>query len=305
MTSEQVGQRARVICSEELPLPGRGNTAARHMRLFDIGLEDLSLAKIAEAHWDAHAILAEAGRRPEPGALYAVWASEIPGAALTLTDNRLSGRKPFCTGAGLVDRALVTVGAGDDRLLDVDLRSGGVEDEPGAWHTRAFEATHTQAIRFTGLRVQDDAVVGEPGFYLSRPGFWHGACGPASCWGGGAGGLLAYAAQNRRDDAHTLAHFAAMHANVWALRSLLRTAGEEIDRDPQGAYEAHKRALSFRHLVEALATDTLRRFARAYGPYPLSMDEETARRYQELDLFLRQSHGERDLEALGQLFKKR
>ena len=60
-----------------------------------------------------------------------------------------------------------------------------------------------------------------------------------------------------------------------------------------------QRALTVRHLVEQACTEVLRRLARAYGPHPLAMDEDVSRRYQELDLYLRQSHAERDLEALG------
>lgn len=59
------------------------------------------------------------------------------------------------------------------------------------------------------------------------------------------------------------------------------------------------RALTVRHLVEQACTDILRRLARAYGPHPLAMEEDVSRRYQELDLYLRQSHAERDLESLG------
>jgi hypothetical protein len=59
------------------------------------------------------------------------------------------------------------------------------------------------------------------------------------------------------------------------------------------------RALRVRHLIEQTCTDTLRRFARAYGPHPLTMIGDTSRRYHELDLYLRQSHAERDLESLG------
>ncbi|MGI4831023.1 MAG: acyl-CoA dehydrogenase, partial [Janthinobacterium lividum] len=104
-------------------------------------------------------------------------------------------------------------------------------------------------------------------------------------------------------DPHTLAHLAAMHANVWAMRSLLQTAGEEIDAQPDDVLAAQRRALTVRHLIEQLATDLLRRFARAYGPVPLAMHEQTARRYQEVDLFLRQAHGERDLESLARLIQ--
>ena len=127
MTGEQLAARLRASLDQPMPLPGGGETPARHRRLMEIGREDLSLARLAEAHWDAVAILAEAGRTPEHGALYAVWASEIPDKPLTLEgrDNSyaITGKKLFCSGAGLVDRALVTVGQPQQRLIDIDLRN--------------------------------------------------------------------------------------------------------------------------------------------------------------------------------------
>jgi hypothetical protein len=115
--------------------------------------------------------------------------------------------------------------------------------------------------------------------------------------------LLDFAKASPRRDSHTLAHLGAMDANVWALQTLLQAAGQEIDLHPSDRPAAKIRALQLRHLIEHTCTDTLRRFARAYGPYPLSMDELVTRRYQEVDLFLRQSHAERDLEVLGRLSK--
>src|ERR1700761_4045899 len=60
-----------------LPAPGTGNTVARHMALLEFGRMDLSLARLAEAHTDALAILAEAGRSSaaQSQLLYGVWAS--------------------------------------------------------------------------------------------------------------------------------------------------------------------------------------------------------------------------------------
>ena len=71
--------RLRSLVAEELPLPGAGSTPLRHQRLMEIGREDLALVRLAEAHWDAVAILAEAGRSPEENLLYGVWASERQG----------------------------------------------------------------------------------------------------------------------------------------------------------------------------------------------------------------------------------
>jgi hypothetical protein len=127
------------------------------------------------------------------------------------------------------------------------------------------------------------------------------ACGPAACWAGGAEGLVDYALKQKRRDSHTLAHLAAMQASIWAVRSFLESAGHQIDEHPGDVLNAQRRALALRHVIEQACTDILRRFARAYGPHPLSMEEDIVERYQELDLYLRQSHGERDLETLANL----
>jgi hypothetical protein len=281
------------------PLPGSGKTAERHKFLFDLGRRNLSLARLAEAHWDAVAILAEARRQAVPGAIYGVWAAEIPGTSLTLSDGALYGVKPFCSGAGLIDRALVTVGQPSHRLVDVDLRDGRLRIDSSGWHTNAFAETKTSTVTFDELPISDEDFVGPVDFYLSRPGFWHGACGPAACWAGGAAGLVDWAMRQTRNDAHTLAHLGAMRSSLWALEALLKAAGLEIDNNPGDARAAHIRALTLRHLVEVHATDILRRLPRAYGPHPLAIDETISTRYQELDLYLRQSHAERDLQALG------
>ena len=102
-----------------------------------------------------------------------------------------------------------------------------------------------------------------------------------------------------------MAHLGAMHAAIWAVRSFLDSAGNQIDMYPHDRENAMIRALTVRHLVEQACTDVLRRLPRAYGPYPLAMEENISRRYQELDLYLRQSHAERDLEALGRALFKR
>jgi alkylation response protein AidB-like acyl-CoA dehydrogenase len=308
-------ERFAAIAREPLPVPGSGATPERHRRLMQIGREDLSLAKLVEAHYDAVSILAEAGREPQPGALYAVWASEIPGQALSLEPSGsgylLSGTKMFASGAGLVDRALITAGTPEQpraqSLVEVDLRQhpDAITIDGSAWQTDAFRLTRTSTLTFRSLEVPTDAILGTPGWYVERPGFWHGASGPAACWAGGVAGLLDVASRSTRQDPHTLAHYAAMHANIWALESCLDAAGREIDVDPRDREGAQIRALQVRHLVEQTCTDTLRRFARAYGPYPLSMDAETSRRYREADLYLRQSHGERDLESLGRLLRPR
>ena len=88
------------------------------------------------------------------------------------------------------------------------------------------------------------------------------------------------------------------------MKACLEAAAHEIDARPADYEAAHTPAFTVRHVVEQQCSDILRRFARAYEPFPLSMERESSQRYSELDLYLRQSHAERNLEALGsQLFQ--
>jgi hypothetical protein len=284
-----------------LPFPGGGDTARRHRELMQIAIGNLELARLAEAHTDALAILHEAGRDPKPRALYGVWASE-GGAGLKVCDGTVSGNKGFCTGAGIVDCALLTVIEPECRLLEIDLRvaSDQLSFDASGWVTDAFAETLTATALFRDYPIREADFVAPPEWYLERPGFWHGACGPASCWAGGAQGLLDYARANAREtNAHAMAHLGAMEATGWQLQALLQVAGQEIDNDFENVQAARVRALSLRHLVEQSCTDTMLRFGRAFGPRPLTFDAGIARTCHDLSLYIRQSHAECDLEDLG------
>ena len=289
----------------EPALPGSGETASRHIALMEIARRNLSLARLAEAHFDAIAILAEAGRSPAPGAVYGVWASEIPGQDVVCEDYRLSGKKRFCTGAGLLDRALITARSPDHRLIDVDLckHESSLLIDTSEWITPAFAETSTATVTFQSTLFTDEDIVGPPRWYLDRPGFWSGAIGPAACWAGGALGLVDWARLQKRDDPHTLAHLGALISNAWHLRACLVAAGDEIDKHPKDAIENHRLALVVRHLVESACAEILTRVGRGYGPYPLALDPGISRRFAEVELYIRQSHAERGLANLGSLIR--
>jgi len=104
MLREELEEHLRaMITGPMLPFPGSGETATRHLQLMNVAREDISLARLAEAHWDATAILAEAGKTIIADVLYGVWASERPGRAMVLkqdgNDFLLTGPKSFCSGS--------------------------------------------------------------------------------------------------------------------------------------------------------------------------------------------------------------
>jgi hypothetical protein len=288
-----------------VPHPGSGATPARHRALFEVArTEPVSVARLWEAHTDAVSILHDAGLEPHASSLYGVWASEIPGAAVRLSADRsaVRGTKPFCSGLGIVDRALVTVvdeTIGQELLVELTVASSStVAHDITGWSTPALAETATGAARFDEHPV-DRVVSPDHRWYLQRPGFWHGACGPAACWAGGAVGLVDVAEAMIDDDPHRRAHLGAMRALAWGLEAVLDRAGRDIDAAPDDVDAAHARALAVRHLVERSATEILDRFGTALGPRPFVSDPEVAQRFGDVHLYLRQDHGERDLAALG------
>jgi hypothetical protein len=293
----------------DLARPGTGSTPARHRALLDLArVHPVATARLAEAHTDAIAILAEAGEAPAGRALYGVWASAGPGGEVTLApDGTISGAKPFCSGVGVVDRALVTVADGDGRgwLVEVeagDLRPGAGRSATGdmtGWDSPALAEASTGTVTFDHHPVL--ATLGPPGWYLDRPGFWHGACGPAACWAGAALGLVDHAEAHTDTDPHRLAHLGALRALAWGLRGLLDEAGRQIDADPTDVAAAHARAQSLRYLVERACTEILDRVGQSLGPRAFTAADGIAARFADTHLYLRQHHAQRDLQDLGRL----
>jgi hypothetical protein len=289
-----------------------GGTPARWEALFALAATgDVTTARLAEAHLDAAAILHEAGRSPRPGALYGVWASVRPdGVDVELDGDNLTGAKSFCSGVGIVDRALIDVCVGGHRrLADVGVPlsggvggsqcSDGIPSVTGevAWTHRGLAAANTGTVRFD--RHQDVDLIGAPGWYLDRPGFWHGAVGPAACWGGAAAGLAGSIGASA--DPYRAAATGAMTAEVWTMRAVLEHAGRGADSRPGDRHAAHRRALAARHAVHESASRIVDRFTRAVGPRPLVDDESIAQRLADVEIYLRQHHGERDLASLAAL----
>ncbi len=286
-----------------LPYFGCAQTPQRLLGLANFGQEDLSLARLVEAHVDARTILYEAGRVADRDVLYGVWASEHPKHTLQLTRVgerlRLNGSKPFCSGSRRLDAALVTAGLEDEKVLvDVKLRTDGIEANAEDWKTQAFSSTETATVTFRDVEIGEGDLVGRENWYVTRIGFWLGAMGPAACWAGGALGLIEAAKSISPTETHARAQLGALLAKEWELPALLNQAGLETDRGADDYHDARRRALKLRYLIERSCTDVIDRFGRATGPRLLAFDEAVAQRHAELSLYIRQSHAERDLESI-------
>lgn len=308
--------RFGVDLATQLPEPGR-DTCHRWEVLATVAAVDLTLARTIEPHLDADAILHELdAQRPgerdrllesvaaEPLSTWGVWAAEGKDARVEarFADGQwlLDGVKPWCSLAGQLTHAMVTahVADGSRRLFAVDLRRPGSKPLPAPWQPIGLQQVISGPVDFTGAVA---VPVGEPGWYVQRPGFSSGGIGVAACWYGGAVAvarrLAAHGDQRSLDQVGHL-HLGSVDLALHTARTTLAHAARTVDAGHAEREAGRVLALRTRALVRQAAESVLSHAAHAMGPAPLT-DEPHARRVGDLTLYLRQEHAERDTAQLG------
>jgi alkylation response protein AidB-like acyl-CoA dehydrogenase len=212
----------------------------------------------------------------------------------------LQGRKAWCSGAAILDRALVTVWDEQLRpqLVAVALQQPTIRMLDDGWQAVGMGSTASIDVLFEGALGR---CVGSPGQYVDRPGFWHGGAGIAACWYGAACALADYLRQHCTQpyrDAHAEAHLGAVDAALGSVRAALRETALWIDDNPRRSAQLPVRRL--RAQVEVAVDSVLAHVGRGLGATPFCRDSHFARLAADLPVFVRQSHAEKDLAQLGQ-----
>lgn len=311
-----------------VPLPMQGDTLTLWESLASIAAVDLTVARVVEPHLDALSILREARRHERirdadwrlhstgwsAARLWQVYAAE--GAErVTATSGpegiwALTGTKSWCSLADRASHALVTAWVDDTRrgLFAVDLADPAVRPaDPAAgaqsttWAARGLTQVVSTAITLDALPA---IPVGEPLWYLTRPGFAWGGVGVAAIWYGAAVALarhLRSAASGRRQpDQVALLHLGAVDTALARARGVLADAAsiaDDPDTPPEEAVVVSQRA---RQVVADTVEEVVARVGHALGPAPLTGDEDHARRVADLTVYVRQHHAERDLARQGE-----
>lgn len=290
---------------DQLPLPGGGQTLERFSRLAQVAGHDLRLCKLFEGHTDALAILAELhGSLPPEGSLWGMWAAEPPTAKVRVRQDGhrliVDGRKAWCSGAAVVSHGLLTAWDEEDcqQLVAVEMGQPGITVTDEGWNAVGMAATGSVEILFDGAR---GIAIGGPGDYLARPGFWQGGIGIAACWYGAAQRLgEALRMQcSKRPEPHALAHLGAVDSALNSAACVLRASAEQVDREPKA--DARQLAQQTRACIEDTVEQVIHHVGRALGAGPYCKDPHFAQLMADLPVYVRQSHAERDLAALGEL----
>ncbi|WP_382310424.1 acyl-CoA dehydrogenase [Herbiconiux sp. UC225_62] len=327
---------------ESVPRPGSGETVRYFETLATLAAADVTVARVVEPHLDALAILDECPVPVDLAAVgagsdstWGVFAAEGPGVRLEATAIEeageetwlLDGTKPWCSLAGVLSHALVTAHVGAERrLFAVALRQPGVTAHAEAWVARGFPDVPSGPTDFSQVAA---VPVGDPGWYLARPGFEWGGIGVAACWFGSAVGVARRVidAASKRDDDLSALHAGRAATALASAHAVLASAARTIDRSDSDVAErgaaagapravgiaicsgdasrdARERALLAqvcRSVVRRVCDDVLREAAHALGPAPLALDAAYAARVADLSLYLLQDHGDRDEARTGRM----
>ncbi len=304
------------------PRPGEGQTVLLWELLASVASVDVAAARVVEPHLDALAILAQAGFPLERrGGAWGVFAAEGPGARLNAKADAggilLSGAKPWCSLAPLLDRAVITAHteSGARAAFAVDLRQAGVTCEEPVWVARGLREIPSGTVHFSEVPA---VPLGGDSWYFSRPGFAWGGMGVAACWLGGAvavardyaDSLHAAAEGGREPDQLALAALGETDRILTSTLHYLARTAEQVDSGALsagngGPASVHSspwsEALRVRGTVAAAVERVLSLVSQNRGPGPLAFDESYAKRTADLALYVRQHHALRDDAQLGRL----
>jgi hypothetical protein len=271
--------------------------------LLALGRTDIALARLAEGHVDALRILAQAERQPVTNVWYGVWASRSQQTGLRAESGpdglRIDGTLRFASGAGVLDRALIPVWLPDGSHLLLDLDVTALPVDPTVWRTAAMQASRSYELTVAGVRVGRDAVVGEPDFYLGRPGFFPGGVGVAACWAGGAAQVLDLlrARHPRPTDAQQL-RLGRMRTELVAAVAAVRSAADVLDR-PDLITDLQQVATEARAVTAEAVRRLLAEARLVTGPAGLALDDGISHAVPDLELYVLQQNSDADAALLG------
>lgn len=298
-----------VTYSDQIPHPASGvtgeneagsSTLIRWQILAYVSGIDLTIAKWFESHLDALSILHEVGYDKAVKGLWAVWAAEGHPRPIHYQQGKINGAKAWCSGANIVDHALMTYRDedGQSQLLVVNMQQAGIEIDNEEWQAVGMQATDTATVQFHQAAASN---VGAANAYLERVGFWHGAAGVAACWYGATARLATYLikAYQKKPNDYKAMYLGDISTALTVTQHYFRHVSYLIDSQPEHSHELAIRQL--RANVEQLAREVTETVGLALGAAPFCGNAHFARLSADLPVFIRQSHGAFDLQKIGEL----
>jgi alkylation response protein AidB-like acyl-CoA dehydrogenase len=290
-----------------------GAAGALNELLSIVGWGDLSVARIYEGHINALLLIQQFGDAAQVdraagdaqrGLIFGVWNTEgADGLRVTTSGNglRLAGGKTFASGAGSIERPLVT--ARDDtggwQLIQLEMERSPSSVDRESWKTFGMRGSHSYVIDLSGARIEPSQLIGQNGDYYRQPWFSGGALRFCAAQLGGAAALLDLArdelvARGRAGDALQRHRIGKMSSALASGFAMLETAGHLADRSwfGGGPCTDDESFLAYvgltRSTVERVCLEIIDTVEQALGTSALMSNHPVARIGADLRLYLRQ-----------------
>lgn len=290
-----------------------------------VGRVSLSLGRLYEGHLNALQLIGLFGSRVQrasalrdlaDGLIFAVWNSDgrqpVGLEAVDRGSRRLRGAKAFASGAGRVERPVVTatLAGGGRQMVLLDDRLHAVAVDPTSWDPIGMEASCSFEIDLTGLPVEPGQLLGEPDDYLREPWFSAGALRFAAVQLGGAEALFELTRAHLRErgrelDPHQVARVATMATALESGAIWLERAAAVADRCTPGQAGGGltARVVAYAHMarsaIERICLDVQEAAIRSVGVQGLLRPHPMEQIVRDLTLYLRQPAPDAALAAVG------
>jgi alkylation response protein AidB-like acyl-CoA dehydrogenase len=238
--------------------------------------------------------------------LFGVWnTDDANGLRLIHRHGRswLEGRKVLASGAGYIERPLITATDENGRRLIVLPKLGAPDRaDLSRWTAQGMRASATGAVDFTGVEIEPMEIVGREGDYERQPWFSAGAWRFAAVHLGGMERLFDLLRRhlretNRGQDPHQAARLgrAAMAvetARLWVVQAASSTGAPMGSRAPEQLVAYVNLA---RLAVEAAALELMQLVQRSVGLQAFMRPNPIERISRDLATYLRQPGPDRAL----------
>jgi len=282
--------------------------------LRSIGSGSLPLGRLFEGHVNALELVLRHGNSEQvglvaeearAGKMFGVWnTDDSNGLRLIHRHGRswLEGRKVLASGAGHIERPLVTATDENGRRLMVLPKLDLGRADLSRWAAQGMRASATGAVDFTGVEIEPMEIVGREGDYERQPWFSAGAWRFAAVHLGGMERLFDLLRRhlqetNRGQDPHQAARLgrAAMAvetARLWVAQAASTTEGPLGSRAPEQLVAYVNLA---RLAVEAAALELMQHVQRSVGLQAFMRPNPIERISRDLATYLRQPGPDRAL----------
>ena len=283
--------------------------------LRSIGSGSLPLGRLFEGHVNALELVLRYGNHQQvelvaeearAGKLFGVWnTDDANGLRLIHRHGRswLEGRKILASGAGHIERPLVTATDENGRRLMVLPKLGAPDRaDLSGWTAQGMRASATGAVDFTGVEIEPIEIVGREGDYERQPWFSAGAWRFAAVHLGGMERLFDLLRRhlqetNRGQDPHQAARLGAAAMAIETARLWVAQAAT-ITEAPLGS-RAPEQLVAYVNLarlaVEAAALDLMQLVQRSVGLQAFMRPNPIERISRDLATYLRQPGPDRAL----------